>query len=142
LALNVFHNSSQSNENSAKTYAPLEYKSDAWYAEIASIKADLAALIKGKSELKEFIASAHDCEKKNGSDFHFKYVLLKEPSLVVKETAKQNKTTMLDIPEAGVVVHFTSDCQSTNQQVQAEKSSENQTVENQDKGGEKGSLAC
>jgi hypothetical protein len=84
LFLNVSNNSSQINENSAKTYAPLEYKSDAWYAEIASIKADLAAL-KGQSEHKELIASAHECEKKNDLDLHSKSVLLKESSLVVEE---------------------------------------------------------
>jgi hypothetical protein len=95
LASNVSYNSGQTNEYSGRVSAPLEYKSDSWYAEIASIKADLAALMKGKSELKE-------CEKKNDSDFYSKSVLLKEPSLVVKDNAKQNKTTMLYFPKAGV----------------------------------------
>jgi hypothetical protein len=49
---------------------------------------------------------------------------------------------MLDFPEAGVVIHLTSDYHTTKRQVQAEKSSEHQIVENQDKGGKKGSLAC
>jgi hypothetical protein len=63
----------------------------------------LAALIKGKSQLKGLIASAHSIS-----------VLLKEPSLAVKENVKQNKTTMLDFPEAVGVVPFTSDYHATN----------------------------
>jgi hypothetical protein len=98
--------------------------------------------LKGKSELKELIASTHKCEKKNDSDFHSKSVLLKEPTLVVEEHINQKETTTLDFREAGVLVHFTSDYHATKQLVQAEKSSKHQTIENQDRGGEKGSMAC
>jgi hypothetical protein len=73
---------------------------------------------------------------------HSESITSKEWSLDVEEHINQKETTTLDFPEAGVVVHLTSDCHATNQQVQAEKSSKNQTVENQDKGSEKGSLAC
>jgi hypothetical protein len=52
--------------------------------------------------------------EKNDSDFHSKSILLKETSLVVKENVKQNKTTMLDFPEAVGVVPFTSDYHATN----------------------------
>jgi hypothetical protein len=110
LASNVSYNYSQINENSARASAPLEYKSDAWYAEIASIKADLAALIKGKSELKELIAPTHECENKNASDLsnnsvimviepnsvHSEFVTTKESSLALEEHIIQKETTMLD----------------------------------------------
>jgi hypothetical protein len=73
---------------------------------------------------------------------HSESIASKESSLAVKEHINQKETAMLDFPEAGVVVHLTSDYHAIKRQVQAEKSLEHQTVENQDKGGEKGSLAC
>jgi hypothetical protein len=73
---------------------------------------------------------------------HSESIASKESSLAVEEHINQKETTTLDFPEAGVVVHLTSDYHATKRQVQAEKNSEHQTVENQDKGGEKGSLAC
>jgi hypothetical protein len=50
--------------------APLEFKSDVWYAEIANIKADLATLIRKRSELKKLIHSSLDNEKENDSDLN------------------------------------------------------------------------
>jgi hypothetical protein len=73
---------------------------------------------------------------------HSESIASKESSLAVKEHINQKKTTMFDFPEAGVVVHLSSNYHATKQQVHADKSSKHQTVENQDKGGEKGSLAC
>jgi hypothetical protein len=73
---------------------------------------------------------------------HSEFIASKESSLAVEEHINQKETTTLDFPEAGVVVHLTSDYHATKRQVQAEKNSEHQTVENQDNGGEKGSLAC
>jgi hypothetical protein len=72
---------------------------------------------------------------------HSESIASKESSLAVEEHNNQ-KIAMLDFPEAGVVVHLTSDYHAIKRQVQAEKSLEHRTVENQDKGGEKGSLAC
>jgi hypothetical protein len=76
------------------------------------------------------------------NDVHSEFIATKELSLAVEEHINQKETTMLDFSKAGGVVHFTRDCHATNRQFQVEKSSKNQTVENQDKEGEKGSLAC
>jgi hypothetical protein len=76
------------------------------------------------------------------NDVHSESIATKKLSLAVEEHINQKEKAMLDFSKAGVVVHFTSVFHATNRQVQAEKNSENQTVENQDKGGEKGSLAC
>jgi hypothetical protein len=66
----------------------------------------------------------------------------KESSLAAQEHVKHNKTSILDFSKAEGVVHFSSDYHIIGQQVQAKKNSENQIVENQDKGGEKKTLAC
>jgi hypothetical protein len=66
----------------------------------------------------------------------------KETSLAAQEHVKHNKTAILDFSKAEGVVHFSSDYHIIGRQVQAKKNSENQIVENQDKGGEKKTLAC
>jgi hypothetical protein len=66
----------------------------------------------------------------------------KESSLAAQEHVKHNKTAILDFSKAEGVVHFSSDHHIIGRQVQARKKSENQIVENQDKGGEKKTLAC
>jgi hypothetical protein len=66
----------------------------------------------------------------------------KETSLATQEHVKHNKTAILDFSKAEGVVHFSSDYHIIGRQVQAKKNSENQIVENQDKGGEKKTLAC
>jgi hypothetical protein len=68
---------------------------------------------------------------------HSKSVASKESILDVEEHINQKETTMLDFPEARVVLHLTIDYHATKRHVQAEKSLEHQTVKNQDKGGEK-----
>jgi hypothetical protein len=73
---------------------------------------------------------------------HFEFVTSKESSLDIEEHINQKEIAMLDFPEVGLVIHFTSDYHATNQQVQAEEISENQILENQHKGGEKESVAC
>jgi hypothetical protein len=70
------------------------------------------------------------------------FVTSKESSLAAQEHVKHNKTAILDFSKAEGVVHFSSDYHIIGRQVRAKKTSENQIVENQDKGGEKGSLAC
>lgn len=81
----MFLITSQKNRNSAKKNAALEVNSDALCAEITSIKASLAALIKGRSKLEKLIGSSHS-EKKNGSDFRNNSVITTtEPKQVYLE---------------------------------------------------------
>jgi hypothetical protein len=70
------------------------------------------------------------------------FVSSKESSIVAQEHVKHNKTIILDFSKAEGVVHFSSDYHIIGRRVQAKKNSENQIVENQDKGGEKKTLAC
>jgi hypothetical protein len=70
------------------------------------------------------------------------FVTSKESSLATQEHDKHNKTAILDFSKAEGVMHFSSDYHIIGRQVQAKKNSENQIVENQDKGGEKKTLAC
>jgi hypothetical protein len=70
------------------------------------------------------------------------FVTSKESSLAAQEHVKHNKTAILDFSKAEGDVHFSSDYHIIGRQIQAKKNLKNQIVENQDKGGEKGSLAC
>jgi hypothetical protein len=73
---------------------------------------------------------------------HFESVSSQESSLGIEEHINQKETSMLDFHEAEVVVHLTSDYHATKRQVQAQKSSEHQTVEGHDNRGKRKLVAC
>jgi hypothetical protein len=152
LAADVHHNYSQINENSASMYLDEEVSKEDLPEEmrqeldqiLRQFQSDflyqVAISKKNKSDSDLSNSSAIMTTKPNGVPSES--IASKESSLAVEEHINQKGTTTLDFPKAGVVVHLTSDYHATKRQVQAEKSSQHQTVENQDKGGEKGSLAC
>jgi hypothetical protein len=153
LAANVHHNYGQINENSTSMYLDEEVRKEDLPEEMRQELDQILAQFQ-----RNFLYQVAISKKnKNDSDLsnslvimitkpngvHFESIATKELRLAIEDHINQKETTMLDFSKAGVVVHFTSDCHATNRQVQTErKVQKNQTVENQDKGGKKGLVAC
>jgi hypothetical protein len=152
LATDVHHNYGQINENSASMYLDEEVRIEDLPEEmrqeldqiLAQLQRDflyqVAISKKNKSDSDLSNSSVIMTTEPNG--VHSKSIASKESSLVVEEHNNQKKIAMLHFPEVEGVVHFSSDYHIIGRQVQTKKNSENQSFENQDKGGEKGSLAC
>jgi hypothetical protein len=146
----VHHNYGQINENSESMYLDEEIRKEdlpeEMHQELDQILAQCdflyqVAISKNNKNNSDLSNSSVIMATKPNS-VHSESVTTKESSLAVEEHINQKETAMLDFSEAGVVVHLTSDYHATKRQVQADKSSKHQTVENQDKGGKKRLLAC
>jgi hypothetical protein len=152
LAADVHHTYGQINENSASMYLDEEIRIEDLPAEmrqeldqiLAQFQRDFLyqVAISRKNKNDSDLSNSSVIMETEPKSVHSESIASKESSLAVKEHINKKETAMLDFPEVGVVVHLTSDYHAIKRQVQAEKSLEHQTVENQDKGGEKGSLAC
>jgi hypothetical protein len=123
LAANVHHNYSQINENSASMYLDEEVRKvdlpEEMHQELDQILAQfqcdflyqVAISKKNKSDSDLSNSSVMMTTEPNG--VHSEPIASKKSSLAVKEHINHKETTMLDFPEAEVVIHLTSDYHAT-----------------------------